>query len=137
MNMELLIRQGSDPRTWRHTSRGADDRGIRVKITHAWFEGPNDMHIHISGHQETPLCPLHCESTGDYVIPNPTGKGFVRCYSIMLLSGNKRVAPLPDADEKYVRRLLKTWDSPCGPKRPKKFADTLSMFMTFLKQNIR
>lgn len=136
MNMELLIRQGYGRNPARHHSRGADDSGIRVKVTHAWFEGPMDMNIHIAGY-EGPSIPLYDESTGDYVIPNPKGPGLVRCYSVMLLSGNRRAAPLPDADRKYMDRLRAVWDSPCEPRRSKRIDAQIEKFMAELAEAAR
>ena len=109
MNVELLIRQGLDAKKWRHAGRGADDHGIRVRATHAWFEGPDDMHIHLRGFH-CPLRPLYCEHTGDYIIPDPSGAGFVLCYQIMLMPAKKKVAPIPDATPEYALRLAQTWD---------------------------
>jgi hypothetical protein len=136
MNMELLIRQGSDKaRPWTHKERGMDDLGIRVKITHVWFEGPDDMHVHLKSY-DFPLAPLYCEHTGDYIIPDPGSNGFVRCYNIMLLSGNKRVAPLPEADNGYTVRLAETWDFLGGLKglKPVGFNRRLRLFQDRLKE---
>ncbi|NBS69443.1 hypothetical protein EBT31_11100 [bacterium] len=110
MNVELLIRQGSDAKTWRHVGRGAEDLGIRVKATHLWFEGPDDLHIHLKGF-DGPLQPLYSGYCGDYIIPDPSGPGFVRCHSIMIKNPNRRCAPIPDATQAYMKRLAHAWDA--------------------------
>lgn len=109
MFLEILIREGVGP-TWTHEGRGWNEYGVRIPISHAWQEGPDDLHIHFTD-DECVYCPAFDEkSTGDYIVPCPSGKGLARAYHLMFL--NHVSAPVPVASKEYVERLKEVWPSP-------------------------
>ena len=125
LRLELLFRTGFfHPLT--HLSENRSGQfGVWVPVTHLWWEGPQDMHIHFGGDYldedntaHPPHCTPHC---GDYVVPDPDhSSGFVRCYSMMVFPITQpREKWLPKADEAYLRRLRQTWQSPNSEYSPK------------------
>ena len=95
MHLEFLLRSPNGTRT---------ETAIQVAIAYAWQEGPDDLHIQFErgGDNFQPVL----NAAGDYVLPNPNGKGEVACYSMAFVSGE-----MPP-DKKYQRRLEKLWPSP-------------------------
>ena len=113
--LELAFRSGFENDTYLHEDRN-DDSWLYVPISYVWQEGPLDFHVHFhtaSNQHTEPFIPLYDGETGDYIAPDPSRNfGYVRAYHIGVCSkpkyGNKEVA-----DEKYISRLMDTWESPC------------------------
>ena len=116
MRLEILFRTGHNyPNA--HKSRGRDDEtGIWVPITHLWFEGPDDMHIHFGDDEnQDNMChqPYCSEVFGDYLVPDPDHlDSFVKAYSLMVFPEGTGCCRLPKASEDYIKQLRKVWESP-------------------------
>ncbi len=109
--MELLFRSGYKyPHTHKSMDR-SDTFGLWVPITHMWMEGPDDMHVHLGGVENSGHIPYYSHRTGDYIAPDPDSPGFVRVYSIMILPAGKRASRLLKADDAYIDRLRYIWMS--------------------------
>jgi hypothetical protein len=111
--LNMLIRAGEEYRpSYQYTGR-YENCGVSVPVSHLWWEGPDDLHIHFVG-GGAGFTPAALEG-GDYIIPNPysCGDELVLCYSMSVSARDKR---LIKADDKYLRMLQCIWYSPNLPE---------------------
>lgn len=116
MYLELIVRSGHQSDTYLHEDR-KEELFIYIPLSNTWQEGPDDLHVHFFTEKEPhtePYFPEYDKETGDYIAPDPRNKkGFVRCYSMGFCT-KPQYEPAFVGDDKYVKRVMKHWDSPCG-----------------------
>lgn len=96
MVIEFLIRAPNGTRT---------EQRVCLPVHYAWQEGPHDLHVQFSPGDN--FCSLMHD--GDYVIPNPHGRGTVRAYHLGF-------RPEPGVrNAAYQRRIERLWPSPNRP----------------------
>jgi hypothetical protein len=99
MYLNLLIRQGLSLRT---------ESGVCVPLIQFEMEDEGDLNFQFEDwgayHRPSQI------PGGDWIIPNPFGKGLALCYSISITP--KRVKGLEKGKRDYVARLKDVWRSP-------------------------